>query len=305
MPGWISWVTLAGTTVAAVIVFQRWGDQILGSLQRLSLPALAAVILAALGLSFLNSLVLWESLVLFRIRMSLRECFIVASANSLWAYLPGNAGLGIKALYLRRKAGLRYGEFVAVTVATLVLQILLGAGVALGILLLRGIPPSPAGRGFAVVLAAIGVTCAIVLSLSPPTAARTTRFKRSLVQIIEGWNDVLAHPYRLMRITALMLIRTILYGLMIFLCARALDVPFSILDCCMLAAVGSFYMVVNLTPGGLGIREAIQVGTAMAIGHTPAMALAVVLLATATVVAVTFVIGTLSAALTVRWLRAA
>lgn len=276
-------------TVACTAFLLRERSAVSDLISRLSIGDGIYLLAIALAIFLINALVLAESLRFFDLRLGISEALLLASASTLWSHLPASVGVGIKAMYLKNRLGLSYSQFAAAAVANLFTAVLVGAGLAELAFLLRQQWTSETIL-LAIGLALLALTCLLPLGLDVPVAVRGKWFDR----LRESWSLVRSKPRQLARLGASQALRTLAQAWLLTAAASAVDLPFDAATCLILATLASIALLGSVTPGGLGVREALQTGTAAMIGYPASKSFVVVSLATAAVLVVTFTLGAFS-----------
>ena len=91
--------------------------------------------------------------------------------------------------------------------------------------------------------------------------------------------------------TFAIIVQILISSLMLWLQFRVFGIEVSFVSALFLSAIGSLSLVIGLTPGNLGVQEAIIVFSAATIGITPAESLSAALLGRAVSLVVLFVLG--------------
>jgi uncharacterized membrane protein YbhN (UPF0104 family) len=237
--------------------------------EALELGWLDLTLLAALTLGSWAAMA-GQSVLLYRAAgaaLGFGESFLVTAATGFGNYLPMRAGTVIRAHYLRRAHGLAYARFGSILVVRGVLFAL--ATGACGVLATIWVARRD-GRfsGELVVLFAAMVGGSLVLWRITP--ARVTWLPARVGRLAEEFSSGVAALRRSPRVApavcALVLVHYGLLGTRFLLAARAVgaEIPLSVLV--LLATVGGISGFVAITPGALGVREAVMGFATLAVG---------------------------------------
>ncbi len=211
------------------------------------------------------------------VRVGFTESMALTQAATLLNYLPMQAGTLLRARVLKRHRALSYTRYVAVMTSLVVLAV--GTGGVLGLLLLP-LVPAVAGqvRTTAVVAFAVVVAAAVVFMVLPLQRVPLGQsfFARRVHDLVSGWNDIKANKRALLVLVATSMSTPILLGLRFTVCFHALSMPVHLLEALLLAAAILVTAPVNLTPGGLGVRELVGTAIGVAAGLNYAQVLAAV-----------------------------
>jgi len=111
------------------------------------------------------------------------------------------------------------------------------------------------------------------------------------IKVINGWHFIKNNTRVIVVTSVVTLIQILISSLMLWLQFRVFGVEVSFVSAVFLSAIGSLSLVIGLTPGNLGVQEAIIVFSAATIGITPAESLSAALLGRAVSLVVLFVLG--------------
>lgn len=200
------------------------------------------------------------NLVLFHaldIDISYLEAFSLNAAGTwLNMILPLQGGAASRAIYLKYKLGVAYSHFIAVQGATYTFSFLIGGVLAIGLwflFLVQGINLSLLLLCLCMVIV---VAMGLILIIPLPNYLPKNRTMRILGSIIEGWN-VLKQPIVTVKVFLLLIANFLLAALKFGIAFRALEQQVSITGIVFVAVLVSLSQVVRITPGNLGIREAV------------------------------------------------
>jgi uncharacterized membrane protein YbhN (UPF0104 family) len=205
---------------------------------------------------------------IFNVRLGRWEAFGLAAANTMANFYFTKGGMAAKGLYLKRQHNFPYTHFVS-TLAGAYVVTLVTSG-ALGVIaygLLAGIHVRFDVMGVFVALIAGGL---LPLAIPVTNQRLIARLPRRVVSVIEGWDTVRRHRRRLGWLAALNAAYVIVGGLRLFVSYRALDYNVDLLPCLVISTLQTMTVIFTLTPGGVGIRqalvgygsEALQIGAA-------------------------------------------
>ena len=111
------------------------------------------------------------------------------------------------------------------------------------------------------------------------------------IKVVNGWHLIKKNGRVIAVTLVITLIQVLISSLMLWLQFRVFGIDVGFASCIFLSAIGSLGLLISITPGSLGINEAIIVFSAMTIGITPAESLSAALLGRAVSLVVLFVLG--------------
>ncbi|MFH1290928.1 MAG: lysylphosphatidylglycerol synthase transmembrane domain-containing protein [Nanoarchaeota archaeon] len=111
------------------------------------------------------------------------------------------------------------------------------------------------------------------------------------IKVINGWHLIKKNARVIVVTMIITFVQVLISSLMLWLQFRVFGIEVSFVSALFLSAIGSLSLVIGLTPGNLGVQEAIIVFSAATIGITPAESLSAALLGRAVSLVVLFVLG--------------
>ena len=205
---------------------------------------------------------------------------------------PFRGGMAIRALYLKRKYNFAVTDFFVALSANYVIIFLVSSLIGIittyMIYLERGV--------FSWVLFLVFLAFfvgMIIIMFSPKLKDRNGRWLGKLFRIINGWHLVKKDPKMVFGLVLTSTIQILLGSLMLWLQFRAFGIEIGFAVALFLNAIASLSILIGITPGNLGVQEAVVVFSAVTIGITPVESLSTSLLGRAVSLAVLFVLGPL------------
>ena len=222
------------------------------------------LLLMALNLG-LNAVVNRAALAALCARLSLIEASAL-SASGAWLnkVLPLQSGAVGRAVYLKRRHNVAYSRFFGIQVAIFTFRILMAGilGSAMwGILRETGLELSPLLLGLCIVLV-VGMAGALLLPI--PDWGPTHRISRLIASAVEGWS-VLKRPQLAVKVGCLEAVKLVLTGVRLWIALGALGQDIGLPAALFAGVLVAMSQVVRLTPGNLGIREAVTGALAVSV----------------------------------------
>ena len=287
----ISLLVVAGLTVWAVYYLSANFEAFR---QTLTWDPVLLTLLSGLVLAQFVLLGLFNRAILkgFDLVLSFKEWFGLSIVTTLGNYLlPPRGGAGLRAAYLKKRRGFPLTHFMSTFVAFYVLH-LAAAGV-FGLVAL--VTLSDVGQDVKTPLLIFlgGVTLfSAVVVLFPVKAVWFDRpGLRLAARLIEGWQTIKGRRSMVGLLLLLVLANYAVQGGMIFAVYRSLGLNLGAAGAVLVTSLLSLTSLISLTPGGLGIQEAVLVFSTGALGILPAQSLAAALTIRAVVLFWTFLLG--------------
>jgi len=214
-------------------------------------------------LSLLSLVAIWVSgqqvnvlTVIFDTRLGQWEAFGLSAANTMANFYFTKAGMAAKGLYLKRRHAFPYTLFVSTLAGAYVISL-----VTFGVMGVVAYLVFTHGSGvrldvMAVFFALIGGGL-LPLAL-PMVRGKLDRFLPQRAQrVIEGWETVRSHRKQLFVLALLNAFYVAIGGVRLYVAYRALGNDVALLPCIVISTLSTITVIFTLTPGGMGIRQAL------------------------------------------------
>jgi uncharacterized membrane protein YbhN (UPF0104 family) len=262
-----SWGRIAAriATGLVVLLFAFYAinnREALSGLLAVSWTTLVLVAVGRLLIFFSNGMFIKWTAEAFTRRLSMGEGIYVGILSAVGNFFgPLLGGASIRAVYLRRVHNLPYTKFTSTLMVYYVILFAINFALALiGLLALGEAPPlliAVFGGGLLLLFASVSVRLPQrIRSDNPRRSGLTARIVRYLIDIEEGWRRMLAMPQLLVKLVGLAAISIagqLLIAVVSFSSIGA-DIAWSALA--VYVAIVTISLLVSVTPGALGVREA-------------------------------------------------
>jgi uncharacterized membrane protein YbhN (UPF0104 family) len=189
--------------------------------------------------------------------------------------MPMRGGAGARAVYLKTVHRFSIGDFVSTFSAMYLIYLGVHAAIGLGALVAlgqqRGLFSVPLCAFFATVL----ISCLIAIALHSRMPAFARFPLKQIATVIHGWRNLRSNPRVLVRLTLTTCIFAVLSAGQYKIAFAAYGVDLSAAQALMFVAARNMTMFVGITPGALGVVEALVVYLGTVMDYAPAEALMV------------------------------
>ena len=131
----------------------------------------------------------------------------------------------------------------------------------------------------------------IIIIFSPKLENRKNNIINKIINIINGWHSIKSNRKAVFIITLFAFLNLIIGTIGSIITYNIIGVNLNFLQAVFLTSVGSLSVLFAITPGGLGITEAIAVFLASVIGITPVESLTATIIGRVAGILVIFVLG--------------
>jgi uncharacterized membrane protein YbhN (UPF0104 family) len=219
--------------------------------------------------------------------ISLVESTYVALISTVGNFFaPAGSGFGFRAIYLKKRHGLSYSDYMTTLYGNYIIVFLVNAFFGLlSLYLLR----AKHNDAFFVLVMVFGGMFAASLLLSlvriPSRVleydlknAYLNKLTKILLQMLEGWNGIVANRKLMAKLTSLIVIN---FAMAMFVAKTeivALHLTISFSALMLFSVLGSLSLFVSITPANLGVKEAIYIFSAHVIGFSTSQILSIALI---------------------------
>lgn len=242
------------------------------ALFNLNIYTLVTILILLVISIYINGQFNRHALTVFNKHISRSEGFKVALLTSVGNYFgPFLGGVGIRAVYLKKKFNLAYSDFLSTVYAYYLIVFLTSA--VCGLLSLALLKNNSSENGYYLLLPFFILVLAVITFLSNginqlKISKKIIKFKNPLMK--RSKLTATLFYINIASFTSLALINYLEFTL--------LGVHMSLGQLMLYTVLGSFSLLISVTPGALGIREAIYMYSSAVIGVTNKEILAVALI---------------------------
>lgn len=212
----------------------------------------------------------------FHKEISILESFFVSLISSVGNFFaPAGAGLGFRAVYLKRRHGLSYKDYITILSGNYVIVFLTSSLIGIiSLYLLR----SRADHQWDVLLAVFAgiFVVSLIMSLVKVPLPNPRRFKSSalrsllsnLSRVIHGWSYIVSHRRLMLQLISLTFFNLGLVMATTFIIIKSLHFSVGFVALMLFSVLGTFSVFINITPANLGVKEAIYLFSSAILGFS-------------------------------------
>lgn len=234
------------------------------------------IFLTQLGMIFSNGLFVKIIIEPFKKFIKVKEAFYVSILSTVGNFFaPVGAGFGFRAVYLKKKHGLSYSNYFSTLSGNYIIVFLVTSIFGLvGLLLLR---QEFSYQAFIItaIFSAMLAGSIILMILKPgqiPSIKNDNGMLKKIVKvvtdIVKGWTYVAAHKRLLIKLILLTTANLFLAVASLFFITNALNIEVTFPALLLLSVLGSLSLFINITPGNLGVKEAVFIFSSTMLGLT-------------------------------------
>ena len=267
-------------TVAVLIIFVTYfllNTSKFRPLLNINVFLLALIALGNVVSIGINGLFTKFILVPFGKRIPILESYYVSLISSVGNFFaPVGAGFGFRAIYLKRKFGLPYSEYISTLSGNYILVFLVNSVFGLlSLYLLRGKSTNSAYDVLVAVFALIFIISATLSIFKFPVKevehihnSYLRRAMRILFRVLYGWNHIVSHRKLVIQLLGLTFAGLVLTATMTWMIIHSIHLNVSFAPLILFSVLSSLSLFINLTPANLGVKEAIYLFSSSVLGYT-------------------------------------
>lgn len=246
-------------------LFDRPG--IFESIMGVSLAWIAILPILGTFTLLLIGLVLKTLLFPFKIYPATLECFgiscLTAAGNCLTSVGGGTVG---KAVYLKKKYDFPYPAFAASTLVAYILDILCASLLGIVVVIFSGNIWEDWGWKVLSVFMSTGLVASFLIAFRKNFTSHDRMFLKPLADISEGWDVIAKDKSLIANICLLVFVIHILAAVELFVGYTAISARIGISEVIIIVVVSSLSGIIRITPGNLGIQEAVVASSSFFLG---------------------------------------
>lgn len=234
-----------------------------------------------LGVLAANALFIQLTLLPYEKFIKFKESLFLSTLSSVGNFFaPAGGGFGLRAIYLKQRHDLSYSDFVSTLSGNYILVFLVNSFCALGAMFfLRQHSAQTAYPILIILFSGLFLTSlALTLFRVPAGLFRPLgKLGKKIELVVDGWHKISANRFLVVRLLGLILLNLLISVLNFWLIIHALNLHVGVAALLFFSVLGSLSLFVNITPGNIGIKEAIYLFSSAVIGFSTSQILQIAL----------------------------
>jgi uncharacterized membrane protein YbhN (UPF0104 family) len=248
-----------GIIAWAVIYVNKHFDEVRNILS-VSFEKLVILILLVLIEIIINGYSTKIILHLFRVNLDFHEWFGLSAITTMGNFLsPFRGGVGIRALYLKSKFNFPITSFLSTVVATYIISSLISALIGIISLFLLYFYYDIFSISIFLLFFVVSLISLFFLFLSHKLPRFRNRYLSRINAVTDGWQKISNNYPLLLKLILLYSLYSFESILLIYFSFQTLSIDINILESSIIASLNFLSTLIAITPGGLGLNEAVIV----------------------------------------------
>jgi len=225
-------------------------------------------------------------------KIALKNQFLIMLAASFINLItPMRGGAGFRAIYVKKKYNLSYSKFTATFFGSYIITIFVIATIALCIFTTNYITEKTFNPIAILIFLSLAIISTFALTTKKQIKNPKNKITKTLYNIIEGWHTIKSQKKIIIEITIITLGNIIMLTVMNYLAFKGINHQITIIQSLYLTIISTLAIFINLTPGSLGITEALYMFATYGTGITPEIALLSALIIRLITSTILFILG--------------
>jgi uncharacterized membrane protein YbhN (UPF0104 family) len=223
-------------------------------------------------------------------RLGMWECLSLSVVSTgVNTLAPGQGGMVGRAVYLKRLHNFDYGRFLATVIACQVLMVIVCSVFAAAAVVWMAFIAHRPGLGAMLGAASFCLVISVLACFLPRISAKGNWFLDGVATVSDSWYKLRAEPMFLATLTALVGLQVAGQLLSLWTACTAIGIELGFVEA---TAIGTFGSILSITPGALGIHEAVVAFVGSVVAIVPAAQIVIASLVTRAVLLVLLLILT-------------
>lgn len=229
--------------------------------------------------SFTNGLVIKYLVEPFKIKLLFKEWFGLSVITTFYnAITPFRGGAIARAVYLKKKHNFSYTNFLATLSGVYVINLLVASLLGILSLILIYMRYEISSAIVLLVFLAFFLPTLFIVLFSPKIPEGKNFLANKLAKVINGWHLIRKNKKIVSIVTLTIAVQLMLGVIGTILVYGIFGVELEFAKSLFLVSISYLSIVISITPGAIGISEAVQVFSAMVVGIMPAQSIAAAIL---------------------------
>jgi len=203
----------------------------------------------------------------FDIKLGITEGTVVSALSTLINYVaPFRAGAGFRAYYLNQRHSLSVKHFAAIFGGHYILQFFCNSLIALVVLSWFAFTSCLPNPLLIVFFSTLVIVLFYLVFFAPSISEPKSLFWGKIARIINSWDNIRKNRRIVCIFSVTSVSQVLVTGLALKLAFSASNIDITYSKALLLCIIGSFGLLVSITPGGIGIVEGLFLASSLLIG---------------------------------------
>lgn len=246
------------------------------SFNALNLCLIFIYVVFSVANAYTNSLLLDMLTSTLGVKLKPRESFGLAIVTRFYNYItPFRGGMAVRAIYLKKKHNFPYIDFLASLSAIYIIIFFISSLGGLTSMLVIWKNQGVFNPIMFIIFLIIFLFLLYVIIFSPRVKTSKNKWLNKLIKILNGWQLIKDNKKIIFYSFMISIIQILMSSISILILYSVFGITVSFFQALFISSVASLALLISITPGNLGVGEAINVFSAAIVGIGVTEALAV------------------------------
>ncbi len=213
------------------------------------------------------------------VRLKNIEVYMLSIVTGFYNIItPAHGGMGVRAVYLKKKHNFTYINFLSSLAGMYVITFFIASlsGLISFIYIYRVY--NIFNWIILAVLLGLFIPLGLIILVSPKFKETKSNFINRFIKVANGWNLIRKNKKVVYFCLLVTILNLIIGSVGAIISYHIFGINLSFMQALFLTSIGSISLLVSITPGNLGVGEAVVVFSALILGITPTQSLSVAIL---------------------------
>src|SRR3989344_7482357 len=215
----------------------------------------------------LNGYIFFVLMKFFNIHLNLKEWFGLSVLTRFYNFItPFRGGAVIRSLYLKKRYNFSYLSFLSTLFAIYIILFLIGSFVGLLCMLFIKYYSGFFNILIFVILLCVFLFFLLIILISPKISTSKNKWLNYFIEILNGWHLIKNNKKVLFSLIVVALLQLFFNSLTLLFSYKVFGIDINMLDVLFIASINYVILPLSLTPGNLGVADAVHVFSASIVG---------------------------------------
>ncbi len=290
---WIS-IALLLISIFLIGVFLYQNSQVFDRLENLNPIPLILIALMFISSLYVNGLCF--KILTQPFKIDVKEHFSLSISTSFFNLVSFfSGGMGVRALYMKKKFNLKYSDFLASLFGNYAVILLVNSAIGLIVFVIIYLKFQIFNLVLVLAFSAIFLSTVFCMTIRNFHFGFDNFFTRNVNKMIEGWKKIIRHKGMVYKLATFVVINLLLGAITNWIAFRSIGINLDFTSVLYLSVITTLSVfTLNITPGQLGITEGLYVISGNILGIPNEQSLLVSLLIRAVNITILAILGPIS-----------
>ena len=249
---------VTGIIICLIVVYLINNRDVFTHLSEIKLTQLMLISAISICSVFVNSLINYYLITIYNVNMSLGDSFLLQYASTLLNSVTPQGGLIFRGMYMKNVYDFEYSKYFVVVIVFYVISFPINAMAGMISSLFIYLQTGKFNAPIILFFISIVIAIAVLILFIPNGINKKGKIFDYINKVSQGWH-ILKQNKRIMLLIVLSLLMVIVSFFQQLSIYSSLGESASFWGIVFLTAVGNLSLLINLTPSGIGIKEAVLV----------------------------------------------